>query len=175
MKKLFAILMGIMGVGTLALTATKKGFAAPVAVPVAAPNKCNQAPDELRLASQGGLYSCKKLGCDGETIQEPPFASSNPVPINAQILCDAANRFIVRVQNQALPREEFGTKDRCLRASEQFKTYRGCYCTPEFTPVCLMHKLSVHKFEELSQPYSRQDACIQALEQLSQSVELKQR
>jgi hypothetical protein len=135
---------------------------------------CAQAPLDLRLASQGALYSCKKVGCDGLPVSEPTPAAT-PQPFTAQLLCDAGYRLTARFEGQLFSLEEFGTKDRCQRAIEQFKSHKGCYCTPDYAPKCLTSRQKFVKFEEMAVAFSRQDACIQALEQLSQAVEVKVR
>jgi hypothetical protein len=159
----------LLGVAALGL-----GWGTAGAAPATILGKCPQAPSELRMASQGALYSCQKVGCDGQALQEP-MATPTPPPVVAQILCDAGYRLTARIEGKFFALEEFGTKDRCLRAVEQFKTFKGCYCTPEYAPKCFLQSGKGPRFEDMTAAFARQDACLQALDQLSQPIEVKPR
>lgn len=75
------------------------------------PSKCTQAPEEFRLGSQGGLYVCKKTGCDGQASQGDMRVAATPSPTMAQVFCDGSYKLVVRFEGQVFSLEEFGTKD----------------------------------------------------------------
>ena len=153
-----------------------------VAAPSLAPSQsgaglCSGAPQEFRLSSQGAVYSCRKLACDGHPQVEPTAAPSLPAaPVAVQPFCDGAFRFLVRSDAGVISGGEFSARDRCQRAVEQFRTYKGCICGADFTPKCFASSGNKGvRFDEVGSGFTRLESCLKSLEQLQETVEVKAR
>lgn len=162
----------------LTVFAVNMAEAAPGVAPTqSAVGACSAAPQEFRLSSQGAVYSCRKLACDGRVEAEPASPSAQPVAsIEVQPFCDGAFRFLVRSNFGIINGGEFAGRDRCLRAAEQFRTYKGCFCGVDFTPRCFASSGNKGaRFDELGTGFTRFDSCLKVLEQLKEAVEVKPR
>ncbi len=141
----------------------------------ASPSQCAGAPQDFRISSQGAVYACRKLSCDGQVPAEP-VASPTPGPVLVQVVCDATFRLVVRGDGGFVLGGEFSSQDRCQRAVDQFRTHKGCLCSSNFVPMCYAQNgTKGARFEAMGSTYSRLDACLRALEQLREVVEVKPR
>ncbi len=136
-------------------------------------SQCAAAPQDFRISSQGAVYACRKLSCDGQ-VPLDPVPSPTPGPASVQVVCDASFRLVVRGDGGFVLGGEFSSQDRCQRAVDQFRTHKGCLCSSGFVPMCYAQSgVKGARFEAMGSAYPRLDACLRALGQLQDAVEVK--
>jgi hypothetical protein len=135
--------------------------------------RCEAAPGELRIQTLGADYQCQRIGCSGGGAGG--CAAPTPTPIPYRIFCDGGLALQIALNDRVLLADTFSAKERCLRAAEQFRTTKGCFCGADFGLRCISETRGNLQLQAMGSSFNRIEACLDALQQIAKPVDVKPR
>jgi hypothetical protein len=135
--------------------------------------RCEAAPAELRIQVLGADYQCQRIGCAGGGAGGSPAPTPTPIPY--RVFCDGGLALQIALNDKVLLADTFSAKERCLRAAEQFRTTKGCFCGADFGVRCIGDSRGTLQLVSMGGSFNRIEACIDALQQIARPVEVKPR